>query len=336
MSKQIRVVLALALVALGGGYWWWYHQGKETTDNAYIKADIVPLMASVSGRVDDMNAPDNIRVKEGQVLLRLDPVGYQAQLDQARAESRRAAAALVHLTDSEAQQQALIRVAEAAVEAADAQARRTHQHLERLEKLAGQQYVSQNDLEDAQLDVRAADAGLRQAQAQHAAQQATLVSIRSERPGLQATQASAEAAVRQAEQQLNYTDVIAPRAGTITSRMVQLGQSVTPGQRLLSIVTEPLWIYANYKETQIEDMQVGDAVDIEVDAFPGKIFHGHVDSFFAATGSEFALLPPQNATGNFTKVVQRLPVKIVFDDSQDLNGVRAGMSVVTTVFTQHD
>ena len=142
--------------------------------------------------------------------------------------------------------------------------------------------------------------------------------------------------MRQAGQQLDYTHVIAPRAGTITSRMVQLGQSVTPGQRLLSIVTEPLWIYANYKETQIEDMQVGDAVDIEVDAFPGKIFHGHVDSFFAATGSEFALLPPQNATGNFTKVVQRLPVKIVFDDSQDLNGVRAGMSVVTTVFTQHD
>ncbi len=336
MPKQLRIAVVIILVGLGAGYWWWYHQGKETTDNAYVKADIVPLMASVSGTITYIDAPDNVAVGADQVLIRLDAVGFKAQLDQARAEAQKASAALTHLTDTEAQQQAVIQVAAAAVEAAQSSVERAQQHLTRLEKLAKQQYVSQNDLDDARLDLTSATAGLHQAEAQLAAEKASLVSIRSQRPGLEATVASAQAVIDNAALKLSYTEVKAPRAGQVTSRMVQLGQSVSPGQRLLSIVTQPVWVYANFKETQIEDMHAGDAVDIEVDAYPGKTFHGHVDSFFAATGSEFALLPPQNATGNFTKVVQRLPVKILFDEGQDLQGIRAGMSVVTTVFTAHD
>ena len=335
MAKLIRIALVL-IIAVAGTFTWWWHQGKETTDNAYVKADIIPLMPSVEGTVIEITAPANRRVEQGTVLLRLDPGVYEAKVDQARAELQRAQAELAHLSDRESEQQALITVAQAALEAAGADMQRSEQQVGRLEKLSGQQYVSQDDLDAARLAHTASSARQRQAAAELSARRAALATIHSEEPELQAEVSAAQAVVRNAELMLSYTHVIAPRAGTVTSSQIQLGQSVHTGERLLSIVTEPVWIYANYKETQIAEMQVGDPVDIEVDAYGDKVFKGHIDSFYAATGAEFALLPPQNATGNFTKVVQRLPVKILFEEGQDISGVRAGMSVVTTVYTSHD
>lgn len=334
MSKQQKISILVVVLLLAGGYWWWWHQGREDTDNAYVKADIVSLMSRVAGTVTATPAPANRLVAEGDVLLQLDPALYQARLDEARAVQAEAEARLVHLADRENAQQSQIVAARASVAAADAEWRRTVQQADRLLQLMGKQYVSQDDLDAAELNKAAAQARLNQAKAQLAAQQANLVTLTGEKPQLAADVAKAAAAVKRAQLELDYTTIRAPRAGIVTSRQVQVGQSVEPGIRLLSLVTQPIWVYANFKETQVADMAVGQAVDIHVDALGGKVLKGHIDSFFAATGSEFALLPPQNATGNFTKVIQRLPVKILFDDCQDLSAVRPGMSLEVTVFTE--
>lgn len=334
MSKQQKLSALLVILLLAGGYWWWWHQGREDTDNAYVKADIVPVMSRIQGTVTATPAPANRLVAEGDVLLQLDPALYQAKLAEAEAVQAEAEARLVHLADRENAQQSQIVAARASVAAADAEWRRTVQQADRLLQLMGKQYVSQDDLDAAELNKAAAQARLNQAKAQLAAQQANLVTLSGEKPQLAADVAKAAAAVQRAQLELDYTTIRAPRAGIVTSRQVQVGQSVEPGIRLLSLVTEPIWVYANFKETQVADMAVGQAVDIHVDALGGKVLKGHIDSFFAATGSEFALLPPQNATGNFTKVIQRLPVKILFDDDQDLSAVRPGMSLEVTVFTE--
>ncbi|MDF1763091.1 MAG: HlyD family secretion protein [Oleibacter sp.] len=333
MAKQVKMAVVLVIIAFAAGYWWWLHQGRETTDNAYVKADIIPLMTAIDGTVVHISAPANQRVEQGAELVHLDDGVAEAQLAQARAQRQKAEAVLVHLSDREAEQSSLIQVSKASLEAAQAELKRAQQQLDRVTKLKSSQYASTDNLEAAELTLSAANANLHEAQAKLAAAKAALATIHSEEPELQADVAAAKAQQHSAELHLSYTKVIAPRAGIVTSRQVQLGQSVHTGQRLLSIVTDPVWIYANYKETQIGDIHIGDAVEIELDAFPGKRFSGHVDSFYAATGSEFALLPAQNATGNFTKVVQRLPVKIVFDDDQVLAGIRPGMSAVTTIIT---
>ncbi len=334
MSKQQKLSVLLVILLLAGGYWWWWHQGREDTDNAYVKADIVPVMSRIQGTVMATPAPANRLVAEGDALLQLDPALYQAKLAEAEAVQAEAEARLVHLADRESAQQSQIVAARASVAAADAEWRRTVQQASRLLQLMGKQYVSQDDLDAAELNKAAAQARLNQAKAQLAAQQANLVTLSGEKPQLAADVAKAAAAVQRAQLELEYTTIKAPRAGVVTSRQVQVGQSVEPGIRLLSLVTQPIWVYANFKETQVAGMAVGQAVDIHVDALGGKVLKGHIDSFFAATGSEFALLPPQNATGNFTKVIQRLPVKILFDEGQDLSFVRPGMSLEVTVFTE--
>lgn len=334
MTKQHKLIAVLSLVVIGGGIWWWLHQGREDTDNAYVKADILPVMSRVAGTLIDTPAPANRWVEKDEVLLELDPALYETRLAEARALRAQAEANLAHLSDREEAQKAQVTAAQASVAAADAEWRRTVQQDNRLQQLKSQQYVSQDDLDAAEVNKDAAQARLNQAKAQLRAQQANLVTIAGERPVLAAALEQAKAAEGRAQLELDYTHIRAPRAGFATNRQVQVGQSVEPGIRLMSLVTEPVWIYANYKETQVAAMTVGDKAEIHVDAIDGVTFTGHVDSFFAATGSEFALLPPQNATGNFTKVIQRVPVKILFDDGQDLSGVRAGMSLEVTVFTE--
>lgn len=334
MTKKHKLLAVAGAIILAAGYWWWWHQGRADTDNAYVKADIVSVMSRVSGTVIATPAPANRAVAAGDVLIQLDPAVYQTRLAEARALRMQAEANLAHLSDRENAQKAQVEAARASVAAADAEWRRTLQQENRLQQLKSQQYVSQDDLDAAELNKAAAQARLNQAQAQLAAQRANLVAISGERPLLSAALEQAKAAEGRAELELSYTDIRAPRAGMATSRQVQVGQAVEPGIRLLSIVTEPVWVYANFKETQVADMQVGNRAELHVDAFDGKTFSGTVDSFFAATGSEFALLPAQNATGNFTKVIQRVPVKILFDDGQDLSGIRAGMSLEVTVFTE--
>ncbi|EKE73064.1 HlyD family secretion protein [Gallaecimonas xiamenensis] len=334
MSRRILLLLVLVILAAGGGAWWWLHQGQEATDNAYIKADILPIMSRVNGTVTDILVEDNQLVKAGTPLLKLDPSDYQIALAQAKASLAQQQAVLDHLIDRQQAQQTLVESARASSDAATAELKRAQQQVDRLSRLSGKQYVSQDDLDAAELSRDAAKARLAQAKAQIATEQAELTVILGEKPQLEATVAAAQAQVDDAQLQLSYTTLLAPRDGMVTSRQVQLGQSASPGSRLLSLVTPRIWVEANYKETQVAKMQVGQDVDVEADALSGVHFKGHIESFAGATGSEFALLPPQNATGNFTKVVQRLPVRVAFDAGQDLSVLRPGMSVLATVHTE--
>jgi membrane fusion protein, multidrug efflux system len=333
VRKLIAGLVVLVLVVLGG-YWWWWHQGREDTDNAYVKADILPVMTRIDGTVLAVPVEENRTVSAGDLLIQLDPALFQTRLAQQQALVAAAQSQLDHLSDRVMAQQALIQAAEAAVRGADAELQRARQSQSRLLELRRQQSVAQDNLDAAALLVASGEAGLQQQTAQLAAQKANLVTIRGEKPGLQAALDQALAARDQAQLELGYCEIRAARAGIISSKQVQEGQSVSPGSRLLSLVTSPVWVYANFKETQIEHMKVGQPAELHADAWPGIVFKGHVDSFAAATGSEFALLPPQNATGNFTRVVQRLPVRIVLEDGQDVQKLRPGLSVTATVFTE--
>ncbi|MED5524867.1 MAG: HlyD family secretion protein [Pseudomonadota bacterium] len=334
MSKRIIFLLVVVALAAGGGAWWWLHQGQETTDNAYVKADIVPVMSRLNGTVTQILVADNQKVTAGTPLIQLDPRDYQVALAQAKADLAEQQSVLDHLVDRQNAQQTLVESAQASFDAANAELKRAQQQVDRLSRLSGKQYVSQDDLDAAELNRDAAKARLAQAKAQIASEQAQLQVILGEQPQLQATVDVAKAKVENAELQLSYTTITAPRDGFVTSRQVQLGQTASPGARLMSLVTPKIWVEANYKETQVAGMKIGQQVDIVADAKSGVTFKAHVESFAGATGSEFALLPPENATGNFTKVVQRLPVRLAFDNGQDLSVIRPGMSVLATVHTE--
>lgn len=331
MNKKIKLALAALAVLLLVALVWWLQQGKESTNDAYVKADILPIMSRVAGTVAEIAVQENQSVQAGDRLLSLDTDVLRNQQDEALANVAQAQAAITHLKARENAQRAQIQAASAQVEVFHAQWQRTVQQKERLTELRSKQSVAEDDLDAAYAKESAALASLKQAQASLRVQEATLAAIVDERPSLNAALAQAQARAERAKLSLGYAQVQAPRAGVISNKTVQLGQSVEPGVRLMSLVTTPVWVYANFKETQLAKMQVGQQAEIEVDAIKGQVFRAQVDSFFAATGSEFALLPPQNATGNFTKVVQRLPVKLVFAEGQDLSAIRPGMSVTATV-----
>ncbi|WP_341502375.1 HlyD family secretion protein [Gallaecimonas sp. GXIMD4217] len=333
MARRIILLsLFLALGAGGAGYWW-LHRNLESTDNAYVRADILPVMSRIQGQVVAIAVQDHQQVRAGDLLLVLDDGDQKLALAQAKAKLAGAEAELAHLASRRQAKQAQLKVAEAALAAADAERQRSGQQLSRLTNLAGKQYVAKDDLDAAELAYSAAQARYHQAQANLGAQQAELAVLDDEAPRLQAAVAQARAGLEQAQLNLGYTRIHASRDGTLASRQVQLGQAVAPGQRLMSLVAEQLWVDANFKETQVAAMAPGQTVEIRADALPGHSFAAKVTDLAGATGSEFALLPPQNATGNFTKVVQRLPVRLAFEDGQDLSVLKPGMSVIATIHT---
>jgi membrane fusion protein (multidrug efflux system) len=366
------VLLIVLLLAAVGGYLLWRHYSvRETTDDAQIDGNIVPIASRISGWVTEINVQDNQFVKAGTVLVRLDPKDYQVALDRAQAELEdaeanfRAADVGVPLTSTTATSQ--LRNAEAALAGArqevdmanarliEAQAnhakaatdlQRYRQLVEKSE-IPRQQYdtavtneqAARATVNAAQAAVATAQSHVRQAEAQvRAAETAPQqVAITRARAGAaEATAKKARAAVEQARLNLQYTTIVAPVDGVISKKQnVQLGQIVQPGQPLLAIVPlEDIWVTANFKETQLKNMRPGQHVTIHVDAY-GRDYNGHVDSIGAASGAKFSLLPPENATGNYVKVVQRVPVKLVFEKGQDPGHLlRPGMSVEPTVHTK--
>jgi membrane fusion protein (multidrug efflux system) len=278
---------------------------RESTDDAFITGHIISVSARVSGYVDKVLASDNQSVQQGDVLVELDPRDFQVNLDVASAKLSAAQAA---------EKQSRAQASMASVEAS-----RTEKDYKRYQQLfdanAG---ITQQQLDNASAASRSAKAQLQSANSQIAAAQAKV--------------AEAKAAVEQAELNLSYTKIIAPQAGRVTKKSVEQGEHITTGQPLLAIVPPEIWVVANFKETQLKHMKPGQQVTIKVDAYSGKTFRGHVDSIQAGTGSVFSLLPPENATGNYIKVVQRVPVKIVFDeDANDTKMLSPGMSVIPVV-----
>lgn len=340
--KPPRALIILGLVAvLGvivwGVHWWLYGRFIQSTDDAYLQADSMTVAPKVGGYVAQVLVGDNQTVIVGQPLVRLDSRKYQAALDEAlatvnsrQADVARAAAELVEQGASIAQVQAQLDGANADLRHAQLQVKRygplARSGAETAERLA----ELNNQLAQASTGLAAHQAALRAAQTKVGTLQAQLQQT-------QAQMAVAQASARQAQLDLDDTTVISTLDGRVADRSVRVGQFTQPGTRLLTVVpVQALYLMANFKETQIRDMRPGQPVTVHVDALSGQPLRGHIDSLSPGTGAQFALLPAQNATGNFTKIVQRVPVRIVLDDSTAAEAtLMPGLSVTVDVDTHH-
>ena len=334
----IGSVLAVAVLAALAGPWLTASDQQQRTNDAYVTADFTVVAPKVAGFIKDVRVEDNQQVSAGQLLATLDDRDYQAALDAAQAQLLVAQAQRLDARATLERQAALIAQAEAAVKAAQAEAAFADHEVTRHSRLAEQ---GAGTVQNAQ---QARSRG-EQARAQLANAQAARVAARKQVDILSAQVASAdgqfkraEAEVEKAQLDLSYTRITAPVDGMVGERALRVGAYVTPGARLLSVV--PLakaYVVGNFQETQLTHVQPGQAVTVSVDTFAGETLHGHVESIAPATGVTFAAVKPDNATGNFTKVVQRIPVKIVLDDGQPLlPRLRVGMSVEATIDTHGD
>jgi membrane fusion protein (multidrug efflux system) len=339
-GKLRRVLMAGAAVAVlaGAGWYGWDYWAVGrflvSTDDAYVKADNTTIAPKVSGYLTDVLVGDNERVKAGQVLARIDDRDFRVALDQAKAD---VAAAQATIASKRAQldvQQAVINAANATIEVDTATKTFAGQENKRYTDLAATGYGSVQNAQAAQSRNAGAEATIQRDQANLISAQKQVELIKAEITQAVATAARANALQHQAELNLGYTTISAPIDGVVGNRTLRIGQYVQAGTQLMSLVpASGAYIIANYKETQLTDVHEGQAVDIAVDMFPGQTVHGHVDSLAPASGQEFALLPPDNATGNFTKVVQRIPVKIALEGGAPIE-LRPGMSVIPTIETQ--
>lgn len=330
---KLLLVGAAVLILLGVGIFYYlvFIAPYESTDDAFIDGYVTLVAPRVSGQITQLLVADNQRVKEGDVLVTIDPRDYETAVAQAKADL---ATARSRLEESKAQvdvSQAKVAEALAAVTAAEADARRADDDLRRYQTVESRA-VSKSAIDLAQAQARAADANLMSARSQTNAAQSQVVLSQAAVVTAQAAVEQAEAKLRQAELNLSYTKIIAPVDARVTARTVQVGNYVQPGQSLLALVPIDVWVTANFKETQLTHMKPGQPVRLRVDAYPNYRFNGKVDSLEAGTGARFSLLPPENAVGNYVKVVQRVPVKIVFDEELPTNlDIAPGMSVVPRV-----
>jgi membrane fusion protein (multidrug efflux system) len=344
-SRWLGVAFRLFVLVLVGGLiafvanewdWWVGSAVLQTTDDAYLHADLTPLAAKVPGYVRDIPVRDFQKVKAGDLLVEIVDDDYRAALEQAEANVAASEAAIQGIEQQKVLQAALIEQPEAAIEGAQADVTRYHLETVRQQKLlAGGLAGTLQIVEQAIDNEQRAKASLEfdRAQLQQQRQQLNVLDT-------QAKQASANLGAQKAARDLakinlGYTRVVAPVDGMVGQRLVQRGQYLSVGTQVIWEAPLPnVWVVANYKETQMTNIRVGETAQVTVDAFPGAVLHGRVDSWSPASGSQFALLPPDNATGNFTKVVQRIPVKITLDpDPRLADLLRPGMSVIPTIDT---
>jgi membrane fusion protein (multidrug efflux system) len=300
---------------------------QVSTDDAQLEADVVPLALKVGGPILALHVRDNQTVKKGDVLAEIDPRDYQIRVAQAEAdlEAARAQAATEGPSAGSRPNTAQVASARAALARTDAELRKADADLKRAKALQAQNAITAVELENAQNATDKARAARDQAAAQ--------LKYTEEQHGFaEAKVKSAQALLEQAKAQLDYTKLVAPRDGTLSKVAVQEGQIVQPGQTIAQLVSEEPFVVANFKETQIGRMREGQHAEIEVDAYPGRKLGGKVESLSAATGARFSLLPPDNASGNFVKVVQRVPVKILLEKPEGAPvALRAGLSADVTV-----
>jgi membrane fusion protein (multidrug efflux system) len=315
--KPLAILTVILVIgAIIGVVAWTFTRGYETTDDAFIDGHIIQVSPRVSAEVNAVHIVDNQEVKKGDLLIELDPRDFQVALKKAEAQ----------LLQAEAQ----VQQAEAQADQAKAQLAQQSAQFD----IAGINFNRNSSLFQQDLravskqDVDTTRATLAAARGIVGAAQAAVDAALSQIGSAQASVRVAQAAVDDATLQLSYTRIAAPRSGRITRRTVEPGNFATAGQTLFSVVEHDVWVTANFKETQLDRMQPGQPVRIRVDTFPGRDFKAHVDSFQLGSGSRFSLLPAENATGNYVKVVQRIPVKIVFDEPLDVLSLLApGMSV---------
>jgi membrane fusion protein (multidrug efflux system) len=338
-KKPLFIVAAIVVVGIIVGFFFWFARRNEVrTDDAYTDGNVVTMAPKISGYVVTLNINDNMRVRRGDLLLRIDPRDYLAAQQQAQAALELAQAQLKSAQDAlriaRVQYPAQLISARAQQQAAAAsleQAQRQYQRQHAVDRRA----TTQETIDVSTSQQLSADANLKSAKAQVAVAELVPEQIRQASSAVEerlAQVAQAQAQLAQADLNLSYTDVRAPSDGFITQRGVQLGDYVTAGSNMFLIVTPQVWITANYKESQLGRMRPGDAVDIKIDAYSGYALSGHVQSIQYGSGSRFSAFPAENATGNFVKIVQRVPVKIVIDRGLDPNRpLPLGLSVSPVV-----
>jgi membrane fusion protein (multidrug efflux system) len=345
-TRWLGVGIRLFILALVAGLivlvayqwdWWVGSAAQQSTDDAYLQADLTPLAARVPGYVRSVLVQDFQRVKAGALLVQIEADDYRARLEQAAGNVLGAQAAIATIEEQKILQGALIKQAEATIEASEADLTRYHLEAVRQQALlttgiAGTRQIVEQSVDNERR--AAATLALNRAQLDQQTQQVNVLD-RQEKQA-QATLNVQQALYDLAAINLGYTHITAPVDGMVGQRQVQAGQYLNVGTQVISLVPLPhVWVIANYKETQLTRIRVGQSARVTVDTFPGTVLHGHVDSWAPASGAEFSLLPPDNATGNFTKVVQRIPVKIVLDPDPAVDDLlRPGMSVIATVDTK--
>ncbi len=345
-SKKKFVLPIVGVVALILLLWafqkWRYGRSHQSTDNAQVDGHIVPVLAKVGGYVKTVNVNENDRVNAGQLLVQLDDEDYRVRLQQAQADLAAAEAtaggggfsgqAQAQVQSATGQRAAL----DAQIGAARANANKADADLARAKELAGKQIISKQQLDAAQATADVAHANLIAAQRQAAAGGGVVNTAEAGVRVANARSLAARAAAENAQLQLDYTRITAPASGEISRKQVEVGQLVAPGQPLLSIVADTgIWVTANFKETQLAKIRPGQPVEFEIDAYNNCVGQGRVASVSGATGAKFALLPPDNATGNFTKVVQRVPVRIAVTKPCPGYTLRPGLSANVHVDTSN-
>lgn len=337
----LGTLVVLAGVAMVSSHWtnWLGNEAVQTTDDAVIQANISHLSARVAGNILRLGVTDYQRVRAGDLLVEIDPADFQAQLAQAEAALAGATATLDNLQNQKALQEAAIAATVAQRDAALAQRVVTEKERDRqVTLLSGGIAGTRQQVERATAAYDKATADLQAAEAAIVAQRRQLDVLNGQGAQLLAARRAADASVQMARLQLGYTRIVAPYDGMVGARQVQLGDYVTPGTALIPLVPLPfVYVTANYRETQLTHIAVGQRAEVTVDMFPGAVLRGRVDRLSPASGSTFSLLPPDNATGNFTKVVQRIPVRIVLEPGQPLiDRLRPGSSVIASIHVRDD
>lgn len=326
------VYIILAVVLLAAGIYGWtryqYARAHESTDDAQVEGDVYPILPRVAGPVLSVKVEDNQSVKKGDVLVTLDPADYQQRVNAAEAALAAARAQVVAARAGVATAQAGVRTAQTTIGVSEANQAKLQKDLKRSTFLRQQDVIPQSEYDAVQANLRSTSAQRATATDQVSVARQQVLAAQQQIVVAQAVVKQRQADLDNAKLQASYTTLTAPGNGIVSKKNVQPGQVVAPGQQLMGLVASGrTWIIANFKETQLETMKVNQPVKIEVDAYPHEEFQGHVESLSAATGARFALLPPDNASGNFVKVTQRIPVKIVLDKVDPEHPLRAGMSV---------
>jgi membrane fusion protein (multidrug efflux system) len=327
----VAAVAAGIIVVLVAGLIWWLHARHfESTDDAFIDTRTVPISSQVAGVIIDVPVTDNQFVPAGAPLMRIDPRDYLAALAQARAKLDEAQASVDNLSAQIDAQHSVIEQAQKQVTSAQAALEYSQQQQKRAQDLLSKGAGTQQSEQQAKSDFTQKQAAFAAAQASAITAQKQLAVLASQRQGAAAQVEEARANLMLAQTNLDRATISAPENGRVAKLSAAKGAYAQPGQSMMMFVPRNVWVTANFKETQLDDMRVGQPVDISVDAYPDKTFHGHVESIQPGSGTVFSLLPAENATGNYVKVVQRVPVKVVFDNPPDIY-LGPGMSVEPSV-----
>jgi membrane fusion protein (multidrug efflux system) len=335
--KKAAAAIATLAAVLGGGWFGWNYwtEGRfvQETEDAYVGGDITVLSAKVAGNISSVEVTDNQFVHAGDVLVRIDQRDYRAALAKAEGAVAAQEAVLANLDATGSLQQAVIAQGHAGIDASDAEVVRTREDRARHHDLVKVFAVSRQSVDQIDAEYQQAVANRQKAAATELAAVRELAVIGTRRKQAQAALAQAIAERDLARLNLVYTEIRAPIDGVVGNRRAREGAYAAPGSSLLSVVpARGLWVDANFKEGQIARMRQGQAVEVRADVLPGRVFHGHIASMAPATGAQFSVLPAENATGNFTKIVQRVPVRIALDESTGtLGALRPGLSVVASV-----